>query len=84
MALWKQILGISAGEVLRMGVSTPEIDYYIINNDLKSVPNMYFEWPHGLYGQAQPLGLLLQEGIGTELDPSLALGRTATRERPAP
>jgi len=51
---WRQILDITQQQFYCIGVSTPPTDYYIVNNDLKNVPNMFFDWAHGLYGQAQP------------------------------
>ncbi len=54
LALWKQVLDISADMFYCMGISTPEVDYYIVNNDLKNVPDMFFDWAHGLYGPTNP------------------------------
>jgi peptide/nickel transport system substrate-binding protein len=54
LALFAEILQICADEFLNMGVSTPAKDYAIVNNDLKNVPDTYFDWAHGLDGPTNP------------------------------
>jgi peptide/nickel transport system substrate-binding protein len=53
-ALWDEILQVAADEFWVLGLSSPEVDYYIVNNDLKNVPAMFFDWVHGLYGPTYP------------------------------
>jgi peptide/nickel transport system substrate-binding protein len=53
-ALWDEILQVAADEFWVMGLSSPEVDYYIVNNDLRNVPEMFFDWVHGLYGPTYP------------------------------
>jgi len=53
-AVWDEILQVAADEFWVIGLSTPEVDYYIVKNDLRNVPAMFFDWVHGLYGPTYP------------------------------
>ncbi len=51
MALWDEILQITADRFVNMGLSTPEIDYFVVHNSMRNIPSqIFFDWQHGLTG----------------------------------
>ncbi len=51
LELWNEILQITADGFFNIGLSTPEIDYFVVHNSMRNIPNqIFFDWPHGLTG----------------------------------
>ena len=53
-SIWDEIIQVAADQFWVIGVSTPEVDFYVVNNNLRNVPEMFFDWVHGLYGPTYP------------------------------
>ncbi len=50
LEIWQQILEIAADQFYQIGIGTPEKDFFVVSNDLRNVPEAYYDWAHCLAG----------------------------------